>query len=400
MKAFPWQLLLDWYQKYGRHDFPWRQYDHPDIIGYRIWLAEILLQQTQADRVVPFYIRILERYPTIQSLANASYDEFFPYYQWLGYYSRARNLLKTGNIVTIEYSGIFPQDKTKLKKLPGIGEYTARAVLAFGYGALLLAWDTNLETIFSRYYHWAKNIKLTEDEKNEIERDFQMFVSVKSAEQWMGVQGGDTVQNFRQKISSDDENRNIMSGVNNWASLLTPDAFDTFGSKSIENGVWENMLARNINNALMDWARISEPKTANLLNQDTYIFTESEFYKTKWLSEVIEKKISVSFPIPDAQIVVILHQDHRVYYTLSAELYSPFILPASEDRDTRWYVQSYFRATYGLELSVRPVHRKWLSQDGKPYIAVNAQIQAGDASIFVQYSKSDMKVSTEQLYSL
>ena len=67
---------------------------------------------------------------------------------------------------------------------------------------------------------------------------------------------------------------------------------------------------RNINNALMDWARTMEPKNANLLNQDTYIFTESEFYRTNGVDEIIEKKVSISFPTPDAQVVVILHQDH------------------------------------------------------------------------------------------
>ncbi len=346
MKSFPWQQLIDWYSENGRHDFPWRQYDPSDETGYRIWLAEILLQQTQADRVVPFYERILGRYPTIESLADASYDEFFPYYQWLGYYSRARNLLKTANIVSTEYTGVFPRDKFTLKKLPGVGEYTARAILAFAYGEALLAWDTNLETIFSRYYRWAKNIKLTEDEKSEIEKDFQSFAS------------------------------------NN--KLWTP----------------VDELSRDINNALMDWARIMEPKTVNLLNQDDYIFTESEFYRTKWSSEVIAKRISVSFPTPDAQVIVILHQDHRAYYSLSTGFYSPFILPASENRDTRWCVQDFFRNQYGLELSVRPVHRKWLSGDGKPYIAVNAQIQAGNASVFRAYGKSDMKSSIEKLYSL
>jgi A/G-specific adenine glycosylase len=331
--------------------------------------------------VVPFYERILGKYSTIESLADASYDEFFPYYQWLGYYSRARNLLKTANIVSIEYAGVFPQDKTKLKKLPGVGEYTARAILAFGYGDAFLAWDTNLETIFSRYYHWAKNIKLTEDEKSEIERDFQWFVARHCEER------------------SNPENQKPGSPHSTIAAFAMTEA------------------VRNINNALMDWARISEPKTANLLNTENYIFTESEFYKTKWSSEVIEKKISVSFPTPDAQVVVILHQDHRVYYseklkvkswkvsnldigTSTGESYSPFILPASEDRDTRRYVQDFFRTQYSLELSVRPVHKKWLSKDGHPYIAVNAQIQAGDASVLRMYGKSDMKISIEQLYSL
>ena len=80
--------------------------------------------------------------------------------------------------------------------------------------------------------------------------------------------------------------------------------------------------------------------------------------------------------------------------------YSPFILPASEDRDTRKYVQDFFRNQYALELSVRPVHRKWLSKDGKPYITVNAQVQAGDVSIFAQYNKPDMKTIIEIIYSL
>jgi len=81
MKSFAWQILLDWFDKNGKHDFPWRQYgtNHSDC--YKIWLAEILLQQTQADRVIPFYNRILERFPTIHDLAQSTYDEFFPFYQ-------------------------------------------------------------------------------------------------------------------------------------------------------------------------------------------------------------------------------------------------------------------------------------------------------------------------------
>ncbi len=383
MKSFPWQLLLDWYNEYGRHDFPWRQYDDRDTSGYRVWLAEILLQQTQADRVVPFYEKILSKYPTIEHLARADYDEFFPYYQWLGYYSRARNLLKTANIVSIEYNWVFPRNKQQLKKLPGIGEYTARAILAFGHGDPLLAWDTNLETIFSRYYRWAKNIKLSEEEKNEIERDFQDFIDKNQ------ISDPDEMSQ-KQEI----QGRKIFSkGAYWWVS----DWEINFSDKEIRSF---SGISRDINNALMDWARTMEPKNANLLNQDIYIFRESEFYRTNGVVEIIEKKASVSFPTPDAQVVVILHQDHRVYYSLSDRSYSPFILPASEDRDTRRYVQDYFRQHYTLELSVRPVHKKWLSIDGKPYIAVNAQVQAGKSDIFEQYSKTDMKLSIEQLYSL
>ena len=142
----------------------------------------------------------------------------------------------------------------------------------------------------------------------------------------------------------------------------------------------------------MDWARLMEPKNASLLDPDTYIFTESEFYITNGDKEIIEKKISTYFPTPDAEIIVYLHRDHQIYYSTDTEEYSPFILAPSLDRDTRKYVQEYFRTTYALELSVRPVHKKWITEDGKPYIAVNAQIQAGNHT-FSTYTKQQVKKS-------
>lgn len=85
---FPFHLILDWYQQNGRHDLPWRQvYDLPtkDRL-YRVWIAEVMLQQTQVDRVIGYYHRFLGKYPTIESLAETTYDDLFPYYQGLGYY--------------------------------------------------------------------------------------------------------------------------------------------------------------------------------------------------------------------------------------------------------------------------------------------------------------------------
>ena len=117
--SFPWQDLISWYEDKGRHHLPWRDYAHDERL-YRVWLSEILLQQTQVDRVIPYLEKILAEYPTIHNLAQASYDEFFPYYQGMGYYSRARNILKTAKIVSTEYSGVFPMDKKLLQKLPGV----------------------------------------------------------------------------------------------------------------------------------------------------------------------------------------------------------------------------------------------------------------------------------------
>jgi len=93
----------------------------------------------------------------------------------MGYYSRARNILKTANIISKEYEGIFPIDKKLLEKLPGVWWYTSSAILWFGYGEEYLAWDTNLEKVFARYYNGTKNIKLTEEEKNKLKMTFGSF---------------------------------------------------------------------------------------------------------------------------------------------------------------------------------------------------------------------------------
>ncbi len=98
-------------------------------------------------------------------------------------------------------------------------------------------------------------------------------------------------------------------------------------------------------------------------------------------------------------MIVILHQDHKQYYSLTKDTYSPFILAPSEDRDTRKYVQDYFRDHHKLELSVRPVHKKWITKDGKPYIAVNAQVQAGKVD-FKTYTKSEFKTIIDTIISL
>ena len=118
--SFPWQDLLKWYEIAGRHTLPWRDYSHyhGDILLYRIWLSEIFLQQTQVDRVVGYFTRVTERFPSISSLAKTTYDVFFPYYQGMGYYSRARNLLKTAQIITETHHAHFPESIDALEKLP------------------------------------------------------------------------------------------------------------------------------------------------------------------------------------------------------------------------------------------------------------------------------------------
>ncbi len=323
LSSFEWENLLEWYEKNGRHTLPWRQYKLPASERiYRVWLSEILLQQTQASRVVGFFERMIERFPHIEHLAEADYDTFFPYYQGLGYYSRARNILKTANIISNVYGGIFPSDKHALIQLPGVGEYTSQAILAFGYGKSYLAWDTNLEKVFARYYHGSRYDTLSNEEKAIIETDFHQFIknSPQSSE----------------------------------------------------------ILVRNINNALMDFASLVDLKEKNRIDWKSYPLRKSRFFLEQGENEIETKKIIHTFPTPDANVEVILHRDHKEYYSEDPETYTSFLLPPALHRDTRKYVQDTFRERYGLELSVRPAHKKWITTDGVPYIAVNAQIQQGN----------------------
>lgn len=153
-QLFPFESILHWYQENGRHTLPWRQIYHlPDYDRvYRVWIAEVMLQQTQVNRVIGYYERFIIRFPTLKSLAESTYDEVFPYYQGLGYYGRARRMLELAQFVEINYSGIFPRSLEELKKLPGVGDYTAQAILAFGYDEPILSLDANLLKIFGRYY--------------------------------------------------------------------------------------------------------------------------------------------------------------------------------------------------------------------------------------------------------
>jgi A/G-specific adenine glycosylase len=105
LEKFPFSELLNWYKIHGRHDLPWRDYSFDKkTLSYRVWLAETMLQQTQVERVKSYFHNILDAFPTIESLAKIDYEDFFPYYKGLGYYSRARNMLEAATQVVDEHN--------------------------------------------------------------------------------------------------------------------------------------------------------------------------------------------------------------------------------------------------------------------------------------------------------
>lgn len=329
METFPFKKIMDWYEENGRHTLPWRKFFHLDEKerAYHVWLSEIILQQTQVERGILYYEKILERFPTIEMLADTSYEDFFPYYQGLGYYSRARNMLKTAKIVREEYNGNFPKETKKLIKLPWIGEYTAEAIRAFAFDIKTLSFDTNLIKIFSRYYYGDRFHPLS---KNELEKIKNQFLET------------------------------VISG-------------------------------RDINGAMMDFSSLVSLNNKSQINWELYPLKECLFYKTRGKKEAEKKKTRESFYTKNAFIQVILHENHKIYFSQDKEKYTPFILAPSSINDIRKYIKEYFQENYQLELSVRPISKKWEEWD-KKYILCNAQIQTGIQS-FYRYSKKDFKHS-------
>ncbi|MCI1849478.1 A/G-specific adenine glycosylase [Schleiferilactobacillus harbinensis] len=139
------RALLTWYDAHGR-DLPWRR-DHDP---YHVWLSEVMLQQTGVSTVIPYYEKWLAHWPTIAELAAADEDAVLKEWAGLGYYSRARNLLKTARVITNERGGQWPQDAAGLKQLPGIGDYVAGAVASIAFSQPVPAIDGNAYRVFSR----------------------------------------------------------------------------------------------------------------------------------------------------------------------------------------------------------------------------------------------------------
>lgn len=140
--------VITWQKKFGRHSLPWQQTRD----AYRVWLSEIMLQQTQVTAVIPYYQRFLERCPTVFDLAQTSNEEVMALWSGLGYYTRARNLHRCAKQIVEKYQGKFPSDPTLLQELPGIGRSTAAAIAAFSYGTQAAILDGNVKRVFARVF--------------------------------------------------------------------------------------------------------------------------------------------------------------------------------------------------------------------------------------------------------
>ena len=140
-------LLLQWYLQ-NKRDLPWRK----TTDAYPIWLSEIMLQQTRVAQGMPYFLSFMEHFPTVFDLAKADEEHVLKLWQGLGYYSRARNMHKTAQIIAFDYSGNFPNNYTDILKLKGIGDYTAAAIASFAFNEVVPVVDGNVFRVLSRFF--------------------------------------------------------------------------------------------------------------------------------------------------------------------------------------------------------------------------------------------------------
>ncbi|MCV9879215.1 A/G-specific adenine glycosylase [Brenneria izbisi] len=140
--------VLDWYQRYGRKTLPWQLEKTP----YKVWLSEVMLQQTQVATVIPYFQRFMARFPDVNALANAPLDEVLHLWTGLGYYARARNLHKAAQTIASRHGGVFPTTFDEVADLPGVGRSTAGAILSLSLGQHYPILDGNVKRVLARCY--------------------------------------------------------------------------------------------------------------------------------------------------------------------------------------------------------------------------------------------------------
>ena len=140
--------LLLWNRERNFRSMPWKN----ETNAYRIWLSEIILQQTRVEQGVSYYKRFIARFPNVKALAKAPEKEIFKYWEGLGYYTRCRNLITTAKKIALDYKGSFPETYSEILSLPGIGPYTAAAIASFAFRLPHAVVDGNVERVLARYF--------------------------------------------------------------------------------------------------------------------------------------------------------------------------------------------------------------------------------------------------------
>jgi A/G-specific adenine glycosylase len=170
------QCLIAWQRQHGRHDLPWQGTRDP----YRIWLSEVMLQQTQVTTVIPYYRRFLARFPNVKALARASEDDVLALWSGLGYYARGRNLHRAARVIAKQG---FPRSAEHIAELPGVGRSTAAAIAVFAHGERAAILDGNVKRVLARTFGLTDQTSLWEKAerllpKQDVERYTQALMDL------------------------------------------------------------------------------------------------------------------------------------------------------------------------------------------------------------------------------
>lgn len=172
------ETVWKYYHDHGRHDLPWRMKSH--LRPYNILVSEVMLQQTQVERVVPKYQSFMKQWPTVRRLSTASLGDVLRVWQGLGYNRRAKLLHQCAITIQAKYSGRFPKTYQKLSKLPGVGPYTAGAVMAFAYNEAVPMIETNIRTVY--LHHFFKDV--TDVSDTDLLQYIEMTLDRKNPREW------------------------------------------------------------------------------------------------------------------------------------------------------------------------------------------------------------------------
>ena len=380
----------DYFASAGRDFLPWRpsrsrttgQVER-EVSAYEVWVSEIMLQQTQVSRVVGYYTRFLERFTSVEVLARASWEEFLPYYAGLGYYARGRNMLLTAQKVVAEYGGEFPRDKQHLMRLPGIGDYTASAILSFAYGDDYMAWDTNVKRVIGRFFYGTKLAFSSHSKPDTTSPRPSPVPPLKLRATRGQLRGGGSACHAQEGARYEDfEQVFLLPAKELNAALMDFGSSICMGRPKCGNcplsaqcvyfesaGRMEQGAAR-----VLDGVRGNEQEMQAVSSKKRGLGSRQEDDE----GEAGDGERAVSWK--NAQVFLWLHENHRKYYSAEKKRFAVFVVPPSHN--TRAGIKDWFRVWYALELSVRPPHRKILI-DGHPTLLVNAQVLSGTLTFTV-----------------
>lgn len=164
-------ILLSWYDLHKRA-LPWRAMPDETPNPYYVWLSEVMLQQTTVNAVIPYFLKFVKTWPTVQHLANAQYEDVMSAWAGLGYYARARNLYKCAQTIVKDYNGLFPQDQKTLQSLPGIGDYTSAAIRSIAFDKPATVVDGNIERVMTRLYEVTDPLPHSKKQLKALASDF------------------------------------------------------------------------------------------------------------------------------------------------------------------------------------------------------------------------------------